>query len=155
MNFNHRIKKYLGLAMFVFVQMFAYSLYAAEEFPPLPLKPKIPDNVAPMNQKYPPTYKKAFKMALPPNMVREDLDRLIVPNLSNACVNNKFNQIRKGLNYVTLPRKGGGIYRYEAASTEDGNLLDPKRLGNKTMLYLFEKDKTSECIVYSIPYFDR
>lgn len=125
----------------------------ADEFPPLPLKPKIPDNLQMDTQKYPLKRNKSVRMKLPPDMRYSDLKNLIVPALSNACVHQKFNQIRKSLNYVYFKIPSGGIRKLEAASIGDGNLFDPRKWGLKEMLYLFEGDSTSECRVYSVPYY--
>ncbi len=145
----------ITIMMVVVVSLIAGSTRAADEFPPLPLRPKIPENVLPQNQKFPPKRKKTVRMKLPPEMTRGDIYNLIVPQLSNACVHNRFNQVRKGLNYVTLQRPdGAGVYRFDAASTGDGNLRDSDAIGLPTMLYLFERDATSECRVFSIPYFN-
>lgn len=125
----------------------------ADEFPPLPLKPRIPDNVLPETQKYPLKRKKSMRMKMPPNMTAADLRGLTAPALSAACVHNRFNQVRKGFNYVIFNNPNGGIFKYDAASKMDGNLFDPLDKGLDEMLYLFNKDSTSECRVYSVPYY--
>ena len=124
-----------------------------EEFGHLPLKYPLPEDMLPKTQKFPLKYKKSYRVLLPEEFTIKHLHGLIVRGLSSACVHNEFNQKRKSRSYVMFNRANGGIYKLDAAHIRDGNLFDPNEYGQEEMLYVFDKDATSQCRVYSIPYF--
>ena len=138
---------------FIVLFLWQGAALADLEFPPIPLRPPLPQNVLPDTQAFPPTRSKSARMKVPPTMTIKNLRDLTVVALSEACVHNRFNQKRKGTNFIVLNNPRGGIYKFDAASTRDGNLFDPLNKGLDRMLYVFEGDSTSQCRVYSIPYY--
>lgn len=69
--------------------------------------------------------------------------------LSTACTQLRFNQRDKGKYFVIVAIPNEKPLRLGFARSDGFNLRDPETLRAPERLYLFERDGTSECRVYS------
>lgn len=69
--------------------------------------------------------------------------------LSTACTQLRFNQRYKGKYFVLVAIPNEKPLRLGFARSDGFNLRDPETLRAPERLYLFERDGTSECRVYS------
>lgn len=80
----------------------------------------------------------------------KELPRMLSKPLSTACALERFNQSENDRYYLRLTDADGKPLRLGIAGAKVGNLHDPGRQAQPTQIYLFDKDWTSECKVYSM-----
>lgn len=78
------------------------------------------------------------------------LDRFLSKNLSTACAQGGFNQLKNKRYYVIVNFPDGDKKRFGFANSEGFNLYDPENRVGLNQVYLFNLDRTSECRVYAV-----
>ena len=81
----------------------------------------------------------------------EDLQSMVNPELSTACVLGEFNQIKRNRYYVNIRMPDDRVKRFGYVKGSDNNLRDPNNLKAGGEIYIFDLDGTSECRVFSMP----
>lgn len=113
--------------------------------------PLINQQMAPEPQLGAPLPKRGKRpMQLGLQVAAQDLPRMLSKPLSTACALNRFNQVENERYFIRLTNTDGTPLRLGIAGPKVGNLYDPASQSQATQLYLFDKDWTSECKVYSM-----
>lgn len=107
---------------------------------------RIPEAVEPEPYRTTRTKVGAARVTMPVDPAT--LAQTLSKNLSEACARLEFNQVRKGRYFVLVPRPDREPVRFGFAQGTGRNLYDPKSLRGADVVYLFERDGTSECKVY-------
>jgi hypothetical protein len=81
----------------------------------------------------------------------QSLSQALSKNLSEACARLEFNQTRHGRYFVLVARPDKDPLRFGYAQGDGVNLRDPTGLRGADVIYLFDRDETSECKVYVYP----
>lgn len=92
--------------------------------------------------------KSPFRLNLPVSAA--DLPRMLSKPLSTDCALGRFNQAENERYYITLKNTDGTPLRLGVGGSKVGNLRDRAAKSDPTLLYLFDKDYTSSCTVYSM-----
>ena len=92
--------------------------------------------------------KSPFRLNLPVSAA--DLPRMLSKPLSTDCALGRFNQAENERYYITLKNTDGSPLRLGVGGQKVGNLRDRAAKSDPSLLYLFDKDYTSSCTVYSM-----
>lgn len=147
MNLRAKILKTilcLGLGGLALLPASPVALAQSQEF-----MRRIPEVVQP--EPYSPTRTKAGGTRIIYPVDPQSLNQALSKNLSEACARLEFNQARHGRYFIMVPRPDQDPLRFGYAQGDGMNLLDPKGLRGTDVIYLFDRDETSECKVYVYP----
>jgi hypothetical protein len=134
----------IGLGSLALLQSSPVALAQSQEF-----MRRIPEVVQPEPYKTTRTKVGGTRIIYPVDP--QSLNQALSKNLSEACARLEFNQARHGRYFIMVPRPNQDPLRFGYAQGDGLNLLDPKGLRGTDVIYLFDRDETSECKVYVYP----